>query len=62
MAQKAVAAREEGATLMIVPAAEVRDARSKSGNMKVVGVRTLDDALRALRRSGGAALPPSPAR
>lgn len=58
VAQKAVAAREEGATLMIVPVAEVHDARSRSGNMKVVGVRTLDDALRALRRNGGAALPP----
>lgn len=62
VAQKAVAAREEGATLMIVPVAEVPDARSKAGNMKVVGVRTLDDALRALRRNGGAAIPPPPKR
>ncbi|MBK5289815.1 MAG: hypothetical protein JJE46_15240, partial [Acidimicrobiia bacterium] len=55
--QKAVAARESGATLMIVPVEEVRDARSKAGDMKVVGVRTLDDALRVLRRNGGAPLP-----
>lgn len=55
--QKAVAARESGATLMIVPAAEVREARSKAGSMKVVGVRTLDGALRVLRRNGGAPVP-----
>ncbi len=55
--QKAVAAREAGATLMIVPQAEVRDARTKAGGMKVVGVKTLDEALKVLRRNGGAALP-----
>ena len=37
--QKAVAARAAGATLMIVPVPEVKDARSKAGSMKVVGVR-----------------------
>jgi PDZ domain-containing protein len=52
--QKAVAARNAGADLMIVPRAEVRDARSKAGDMEVVGVDTLDEALRALRRHGGA--------
>lgn len=55
--QKAVAAREAGAKLMIVPVKEVRDARSRAGGMKVVGVRTLDDALRVLHRNGGVALP-----
>jgi PDZ domain-containing protein len=55
--QKAVAARNAGAKLMIVPRAEVRDARSKAGDMKVVGVDTLDQALAALRANGGAALP-----
>ena len=55
--QKAVAAREAGAKLMIVPVPEVRDARSKAGKMRVVGVRTLDEALKVLRRNGGAPLP-----
>ena len=55
--QKAVAARAAGATLMIVPVPEVKDARSKAGSMKVVGVRTLDEALAVLRRNGGAPLP-----
>ena len=57
--QKAVAARAAGATLMIVPVPEVKDARSKAGSMKVVGVRTLDEALAVLRRNGGVALPKS---
>jgi Lon-like protease len=56
--QKAVAARNAGATLMIVPASEVRAARSKAGSMPVIGVKTLDDALRVLRAHGGAAIPP----
>ena len=34
---------------MIVPRAEVHDARTKAGDMKVVGVDTLDEALAALR-------------
>lgn len=58
--QKAVAARDEGARLMIVPKAEVADARSRAGSMKVVGVGTLDDALRVLRANGGAAVPARP--
>jgi len=56
--QKAVAARSAGARLMIVPRAEVRDARTKAGDMKVIGVSTLDEALAALRSNGGAAIPP----
>lgn len=56
--QKAVAAREAGAKLMIVPMSEVKDARGKAGSMPVVGVRTLNDALRVLRAHGGAAVPP----
>jgi PDZ domain-containing protein len=53
VAQKAVAAREAGARLMLVPRPEVELARARAGDMSVVGVRTLDDALRALRRHGG---------
>src|SRR6476660_3148124 len=55
--QKAVAARRAGAKLMIVPRDEVHDARTKAGDMKVVGVTTLDQALAALRAAGGAAIP-----
>jgi PDZ domain-containing protein len=58
--QKAVAARHRGATLFLVPMAEVAEARTRAGSMPVVGVRTLDDALRALRRAGGAPLPVEP--
>ena len=57
VAQKTVAARAAGARLMIVPRVEVRDARSKAGDMKVIGVTTLDQALAALRSNGGAAIP-----
>jgi PDZ domain-containing protein len=55
--QKAVAARQAGARVMIVPRAEVHDARTKSGDMKVIGVSTLDQALDALRANGGAPIP-----
>lgn len=58
--QKAVAARHRGAALFIVPADEVKDARSRAGSMPVVGVKTLNDALAALRKAGGAPLPPPP--
>lgn len=57
VAQKAVTARRAGARLMLVPADEVRDARSHAGDMKVVGVRTLDDALAALAAHGGTVVP-----
>jgi PDZ domain-containing protein len=62
--QKAVTARRAGAKLMIVPTDEVADARARAGDMKVVGVQTLDDALRALERAGGApiATPAVPAQ
>jgi PDZ domain-containing protein len=53
VAQKAVAAKDAGARLFIVPGDELRDAREHAGGMKVVGVATLDEALRALRRDGG---------
>lgn len=59
VAQKAVAARDAGTTLMLVPVGEVADARAHAGDMKIVAVRTLDDALRALAASGGAAVPAS---
>jgi PDZ domain-containing protein len=58
VAQKAVTARRAGAKLMITPTAEVKEARTKAGSMKVVGVKNLDDALAVLRRNGGAPFKP----
>jgi PDZ domain-containing protein len=57
VAQKAVAARAAGAKLMLVPVPEVREARSRAGSMKVIGVRTLDEALAALAHNGGSPVP-----
>ena len=51
--QKAITARRAGAKLMLVPSLEYEDARSRAGDMKVVAVDTVDDALRALERAGG---------
>ncbi len=58
VAQKAVTARRAGAKLMITPAAEVKEAKTKAGSMKVVGVKTLDQALAVLQRNGGAPFQP----
>ncbi|NCY17737.1 MAG: PDZ domain-containing protein, partial [Actinobacteria bacterium] len=55
--QKAVTARDAGASIMIVPADEVGEANKHAGAMKVVGVRTLDEALAALVANGGDPLP-----
>jgi len=61
--QKAVAARRADATLMIVPSGDLPDARRGAGSMRVVGVSSLDGALRALRSIGGAPVPePVPGR
>lgn len=54
--QKAVAAEEEGAELFLVPADEAPLAEAHAGDMRVVGVATLSDALRALDNLGGNAL------
>jgi PDZ domain-containing protein len=56
--QKAITARHNDVALMIVPKAELKDARRGSGNLKVVGVDTVDEALAALQTAGGAAVPP----
>ncbi|MBM3675333.1 MAG: PDZ domain-containing protein [Actinobacteria bacterium] len=52
--QKTAAAKDAGATLMLVPRSEVGLALPAAGDMEVVGVRTLEDVLRVLRRHGGA--------
>ena len=54
--QKAAAVRDAGADLFIVPASEADAARARSGDVPVVGVETLDDALAALDDLGGNAL------
>jgi Lon-like protease len=57
--QKTATAIGAGAKLFLVPTAEVEQARERAGSaMKVVGVRTIDDALRALREHGGAPVHP----
>ncbi len=53
VAQKAVSARDAGAEMIIVPAASVNEARSGAGDVPVVGVANLDEALNALAVSGG---------
>lgn len=53
VAQKAVAARRNGASIMLVPAGEAAEARAHAGDMKVLAVSTLDDALQALEDTGG---------
>ena len=53
VAQKAVTARDAGAQMIIVPEASVDEALAGAGDVPVVGVATLDDALQALEGAGG---------
>ena len=57
--QKAITARHNDVSLMIVPKDELKDARQGAGNLKVVGVGTIDEALAALQKAGGAPVPPA---
>jgi Lon-like protease len=59
--QKAVTASNAGVKLMLVPVGEAKDARAHADGVRVVAVRTIDDALRALERSGGVPVPAAPA-
>jgi PDZ domain-containing protein len=56
--QKAITARTNGVQLMVVPKREVADAKRGAGDVRVVGVSTIDQALDALHEAGGAAVPP----
>jgi PDZ domain-containing protein len=47
--QKVAAARDAGAVMFIVPLVELSDACSRAGDMQVVGVQTLKDAVGVLR-------------
>ena len=51
--QKAVAARDAGVEMIIVPQALAGEARAGAGDVEVVGVATLEEALEALVASGG---------
>jgi PDZ domain-containing protein len=51
--QKAAVAAAEGATLFLVPDAELEAARSHSHGMEVVAVSDVDEALAALQAHGG---------
>lgn len=63
VAQKTVAARRARARLMLVPPGEVAEARSRAGDsLRVVPVRTLDEAVQVLVASGGRAPEPAPAQ
>ena len=53
VAQKSAAARNAGAEIIIVPAALVDEARMGAGEVPVVGVENLEDALEALAARGG---------
>ncbi len=62
--QKAVAVRDSGATLFLVPAGqtdqEMKNARKAAGSrVKIVQVATLDEALTVLTQHGGDPLPAS---
>lgn len=56
VAQKTVAAKGAGVDLILVPAAEAGEARAHAGDIPVVGVDDLEDALVALAELGGNAL------
>jgi Lon-like protease len=60
--QKVVAARRAGVDLMLVPAAEIEEARRHAEGLRVEPVEDLDDALAVLATVGGgnAVLPPAP--
>ncbi len=56
VAQKTVAVEDAGATIFIVPKGEVNDARSMANSsLRIIGVTTLRQVLRELRRLGGQA-------
>jgi PDZ domain-containing protein len=56
--QKAITARTNGVQLMIVPKSEVADARRGAGDVRVVGVENIQQALDALHEAGGVEVPP----
>ena len=62
LVQKAVAVRDAGVTLFLVPAGQsdedIKKARDAAGDgVEIVKVASLDEALKVLRARGGDALP-----
>ncbi len=55
--QKTAGVRSAGAKLFLVPPGEEQEARSRAGNLPVVAVSNLDQAIAALRQFGGQPLP-----
>ncbi len=53
VAQKTVTARNAGAAAFLVPPEEEEEAKTHAGKMKIVAVRTLEEALAALETLGG---------
>jgi PDZ domain-containing protein len=53
--QKTAAARKAGAVAFLVPPDEEKDAKAHAGPMKIMVVKTVDDALAALQQLGGSA-------
>ncbi|HEV7685080.1 MAG TPA: signal protein PDZ, partial [Acidimicrobiia bacterium] len=51
--QKAVTARRAGAVAFLVPPDEEHDAKRHAGSMRIITVRTVDDALAALAQLRG---------
>jgi PDZ domain-containing protein len=51
--QKAAAVRDAGIDVLIVPTADEADAEAHAGDVEVIGVDTLDEALEALAGFGG---------
>jgi PDZ domain-containing protein len=62
VAQKTVAARRKHAVAFLVPVGEEKEARKHAGKMKIIAVKDLSDALRALASLGGQPLPAASAR
>jgi Lon-like protease len=56
--QKAITARHNQVDLMLVPRSELAEARKGANGLRVVGVDTIDEALAALQKAGGAGVPP----
>ncbi len=58
-AQKAIAVRKAGATVFLVPPGNYKEAESEAGNLKVLPVATLGQALSDLKSLGGVVPPPT---
>jgi PDZ domain-containing protein len=52
-AQKAITAKRAGAVAFLAPPAEEKEAREFAGKMRIIPVRSLNDALNALHQLGG---------